>query len=255
MSNHTPQFTGNLAPASPDEVYRAIAEIERFYMIGHKSLAKYKRGDVYGRMTQEAAKVSLHPEMLRKARVLADPEAGYTRSELSDLCRLIQKHGFWRGRPFGPSHLIRFLTIPRKQRVAFQREAIQGRWSRKHLDAEIRLKFGKRRKDVGRKPKSLASPEEVYYELLRLSEKWLRVCQGLRGEETSNTGQIRKDLRPSVREEIEKIERVVERLRDRLLQKVPEELDTEARKRANATFLKRLTARRKRRIDRGFQLD
>jgi len=207
-------------PATAHEVEQAIRTLQAFYEAGRQSLEEYPGRMPYGKMKEQARKYRLHAEMLGKARVLAHPPAGYTPAQMAALYGLIRNHGFWHGRPVGPSHVIRFLTIHgQRQRAAFQRDAIVGKWSRKRLDAELAARFGRRR-EAFRKSPAPATPADALYEILRLSERWLRYCRMLR-----DTRRRKRDvtpvwpaLSPAMRATLERVEGEVDALQATLVQ-------------------------------------
>src|SRR5581483_4999772 len=96
--------------------------------------------------------------MVRKARVFADPEKGYTKKELRKLLALCRQHQA----VFGLKHMIRLLSIPKGEgkRERLLRETIENGWSVTTLNEAIRATFGTR-KDGGRAPHRPRSPEEL----------------------------------------------------------------------------------------------
>jgi hypothetical protein len=116
---------------------------------------------------------------VRKARVFADPTAGYRRDELDELCDLIEEVESGRNDDtgvsvFGRTYLIRLLGVrPKRRRRSIQREAIEEGWSVAQLEAEIAKRFGPRRAG-GRRPAAAGSVADWLAQAERLCEAWRR---------------------------------------------------------------------------------
>ena len=143
-----------MAKVSPDDVERAIQELQAHYNSG-------KERTLY--VPHDAKLSSSDREKLRKARVFAEcyTEADLTR--LFDLCRAHECALGW-------TTIARLATIDNKQdRRRLEKEAITGHWSKVHVDRVIRGRFGNHKgHQVGRLPHKLESVDDALSELSRL---------------------------------------------------------------------------------------
>lgn len=154
------------------KVRRSLQAVRAFHAVGRKSLDRHPDAVGYGSMEAEAERLGVSAEMLRKARAFA---GAYTDADLDDLYALADGHDF----PLGVSHVIRLLSIPTRSRARFQRATVQGRWSKRRLDAEIRKRFGNRQPAAGRRQASPETAEDAYYAIARLCHQWQRLTAAL----------------------------------------------------------------------------
>lgn len=155
------------------EVAAAIAAIRGFHRLGKK----VPEG-LYGAHTIDVVATALKEgqDGLRKARVFADPEKGYTDNELETLCQMIQEvqGNQSPGKPcFGRSHIIKIVSVPKKKRRAVQMAAIKGAWSYAQLTNAIKQRFGTR-KAGGRRRRVPNDPIGLLTQLESLGESWRR---------------------------------------------------------------------------------
>ncbi len=154
-------------------VEQSLRDIEKFYDQGKGSLEQYRERMAYGGML-EVQKRGTSTEMLRKARVCADPKVGYTRRELDQLIKDARESGY----ALGFSHIIRLLSVPKGEaRCRLERLAIAGKWSRNRLDSEILKKFGQRRALAGRHAHTPEDAGEALVSIAKLSRKWKGLMQ------------------------------------------------------------------------------
>src|SRR5262249_2953901 len=101
----------------------------------------------------------------------------YTRKELDDLCRLIQKV-----QPnqdddmaiFRQTHIVGLLSVhPKKKRAALQKQCILEGWSSAKLEEEIGTHFGTRR-EGGRARQVPSRPARLLTQLEGMCESWRR---------------------------------------------------------------------------------
>lgn len=89
-----PSEQSSTTRADPRKVAQTIKAIHAFYSAGLQSLDDYPGRLAYGQMEDEARRYRIKDEMLRKARVFADPKAGgYTERQMDRLCERIEKAG------------------------------------------------------------------------------------------------------------------------------------------------------------------
>lgn len=161
-----------------EQVAATIQQIKDFYDVGRQLPPKQPHGEVLGQhiIDGEAARLGMNPDTVRKARQFADPEAGYAREELDELCRLIrdvQTKQSTEKSIFGRTNLVRLLTVPRHRRAAFQREAVENGWSVRELEAEIARRFGTRRAG-GRRRRTPHDTAELLTQIEHMAETWRR---------------------------------------------------------------------------------
>jgi hypothetical protein len=150
----------------------AIAKLESFHAIGRETLDAYRDRLPHGVAPVLAERHGMHPEILRSARRFASPARdGYSRKDLDRLVGRMRRYRFALHR----SHLIKLLTVrDRDERSRLELDVIQGRWSRRQLDFELRLRRGKLM-HAGRRPRQVATSEEAALSVLRAAETLLRV--------------------------------------------------------------------------------
>jgi hypothetical protein len=148
--------------------------LKRFHQIGRESLKRRGERVVYGgkQVEDEAGEREINPDLLRKLRQFADPEAGYDRGELAELCRLCLEHG----RAWGLKHLVLIVRVPKAggRRAALQRQAIRGGWATSQLKDEILSRFGRRRSG-GRKPAVRSDVRGVLGQIEAICLRWTRL--------------------------------------------------------------------------------
>jgi hypothetical protein len=177
------------------QVAAAVKAVRAFHELGRSLPAKASHKDGYGQgtVTLEAEKHGLNPDTVRKARHFADPVSGYTAAEVNALCRSIREVQEEQDGPvFGRTHLIRLLSVPKKQRTKVQTAAIENGWSTAELEAHIATRFGSRR-DGGRKRRVPSDLPGVLVQLEGLCEGWRRwaeVVVGYEGDDQER--QVRK---------------------------------------------------------------
>lgn len=170
------------------QVAAAVKAVRAFHELGRSLPAKASHKDGYGQgtVTAEAEKHSLNPDTVRKARQFADPVSGYTVAEVNALCRSIRDvQEEQDGAVFGRTHLIRLLSVPKKQRAKVQAAAIENGWSTAELEAHIATRFGSRR-DGGRKRRVPTDLPGVLVQLEGLCEGWRRWAEAAVGDESDD---------------------------------------------------------------------
>lgn len=184
------------------QINESIQQIREFYALGCRSLkarplkAKYREREI----DTEAERIGINPDTLRKARQFADPEQGYTRSELADLCRELRRiPGDEREAAIARSHVIRLLTVKNKrQRRALQRRAIAAGWSLGQLDAAIAAHFGTRRAG-GRRAYVPTDLDHALGRMERMCERWRRWYRELQaGDEPRSEHVTLSDMSPKI---------------------------------------------------------
>lgn len=145
----------------------SLADVRRYYALGKESLAEVPES-TYGKMEDEARRLKLPLEYLRKARQFASQ---FTDADLQDLCRQCEAGGY----AIGWSRVILLLSVETRRRKPLLREAIAGKWTRQQLAAEIRRRFGRRAKEGAGRPTKLgsdASPDSAYVKAMELCSKF-----------------------------------------------------------------------------------
>lgn len=148
-------------------VSSSLAEVRRYHALGSNSLAKVADG-AYGKMKDEAKRLKLPLEYLRKARQFASQ---FTNEQLQDLCGQCEAGDY----AIGWSRVILLLSVESRQRKGLLREAIAGTWTRQQLAAEIRRRFGRRAKEGAGRPTKLgsdATPDSAYVKAMELCSKF-----------------------------------------------------------------------------------
>jgi hypothetical protein len=159
-------------------VAAAVKSIEDFYALGRQIPPKLPPGETYGEgdLAAAAKKLCVSVELARQARQFADPEAGYTRKELDELCDLIRQVQPDQADDlpvFGRTHVVRLLTVPKGRRAKLQRAAVAGGWSSNRLAYEVGVRFGPRRHG-GRKRRLPADDLGVLTQAEQFCESWRR---------------------------------------------------------------------------------
>jgi hypothetical protein len=142
---------------------------------------------------EEAARIGLNYDTLFKARVFADPVSGFTKPELTQLCKQVESFAgkfAERGTRFGFSHVILLLAAekPDGGRAELQEQTFKNGWSKAELKAAILSRYGRRRQG-GRKRRMGAREEDVILRLEMICESWRRLYAELarakeRGDDT-----------------------------------------------------------------------
>ena len=166
-----------MSKARAKRVVVAVRGIKDFHATGRKLPPKASHREAYNQGTIQAAgeQIGLSAEAARQARQLADPQGGYTTTELRELCAFIKDT-----QPdqddalpvLGKTHLIRLLSVPKSRRAALQRAAVKGAWSTARLESEIAAKCGTRR-EGGRK-------RQVPHDVVGLLVQLEGACEGWR---------------------------------------------------------------------------
>jgi hypothetical protein len=180
------------------KVLEAIDSIKEFHELGRSLPKKGEPKDAYGQgtMAMEAVTHGMNEDTIRKARQFADPEVGYTLVEVNALCKLIQTVQSEEDRSiFRRTHLIRMLTVPKKERNKIQKLAVEAGWSSKELERQIASRFGSRR-DGGRKRQAPKDLLGVLTQLEGLCESWQRWVNAL--DENNNDAQRRSGREQSL---------------------------------------------------------
>ena len=204
--------------ATPAQVAKTIAAIRHLHRIGVKSRTNHPGHLPTGSWKKEAAKAGLHPDTFGKARVLADPDRGYTEDELDDLYRLCRKHGT----AFGSSHVIKLLTVPNKaQRLAVQTEAVIGKWSQARLYAELKKRFGRRRTVGGQKPIVPVDVNHACVQITDLCARWKRWFNVISETTDPDAKPVFEQLKPALRRQLEATLESLEKLEKAAAKRLP----------------------------------
>ena len=166
------QLNAKEARAAHARVETAIAAIKKFHKQGQKSRADHpeRLGYQAGKLAKAA---NINPDTLRKARDFAHE---YKPDDLDRLFARCREHQS----PLFVGHVIRLITLGRKQRLRLELKAIKGRWSKRQLDEDIRKICGNRRAKSGRLPRVPQDVAGIRVELRRISLKWERMYAAMR---------------------------------------------------------------------------
>lgn len=182
---------------------RILKDLCRFHATGAKSLQRFPSRMPYGKMVAEAARYRLQPEMLRKARRVAET---YSASDLQKLIADCERIGH----AVGLSHVIRLLSVPPRNRDALQRKAIEEGWGVSRLDAEILKRYPGRRPHAGRRRRAPADAQDARVQISRICESWKRLSAALRVPMVGRKQPpLRWDLTPALRRQIHDADRVM----------------------------------------------
>lgn len=160
---------------TPSEVQAALRRVRDFYDLGRRSLKDSPGRMKYRSMGHEARLFGVSEEWLRKARQFASSEQGYTLKELKVIFAQCRKAGF----PLGTTHIIRWITIPKRRRARIERLTISEKWNMSRLEQEIAQEFGSR-KAGGRRRRIPADSLGVLIQLEGLCDAWRRWNESLR---------------------------------------------------------------------------
>ena len=203
--------------ATKQEVRAAVEELRRFHRIGTEILKGYGRRVAPSRdetnvMDGIRDRYELKAHMVRAVRRFADPEQGYTKPELDELCELCLSE------QRNPTSLVVGLTLVRQlltiasksKRKKFQRQVIKHGWTHTRTKAELTNRFGfLRHRSGGRRP---YIPDNVGGMLLQIDDTitaWRRWFDRLSGEDDGLKGrEVRlSDLAPRLKAELRKLDK------------------------------------------------
>lgn len=204
----------NNSLAEKTAVLNSLAEVRRYHALGIDSLAQVSDG-AYGMMADEARRLSLPQEYLRKARQFASQ---YDAAALNDLCRQCQDGGY----AIGWSRVILLLSVAPRHRRAVVRDAVASRWTRQQLAAEIRRRFGRRAKSGAGRPTKLgsdATPDAAYVKGAELCAKFGSFMTAMRRPEGEREPLL-ATLPPSTRACLLRAEKMMGALQRALTEKV-----------------------------------
>ena len=161
-----------------NRVTAAIKTIREFHALGRSLPKKTSHKDGYGAgmVDAEARKRGVNPDTVRKARQFADPVTGYSREELVKLCLVLREVQTTQDRSkasFTRSHIVRLLSVQKRERAELQNEAILNGWSTAELDSQIATRYGIRR-DGGRRRRIPADETGRLANLEQMCESWRR---------------------------------------------------------------------------------
>ncbi len=199
---------GTMSKRRRDKVEEAIKEIRAFYSLGKELRRANPRGRGFDRhfISAEALRQKTNEDRLRKARAFADRVAGYSRNELSELCRLIrevQPDQDDRLGIFGPALIMRLLSVPKNDRRALQKQAVEGGWTFSRLDREIARRYGPRR-EGGRRPRILGDMAGFLAQVESMCLQWFRWREELSREPQKDEERhvMFADLSPTLKDKI-----------------------------------------------------
>lgn len=209
------------AAAAEPEVWKAVEALLKKHQQGLDLLADYPIGQTYGSKAIKtvADEWGINEDTLRKMRVFADEEKGYSHRELDELCAECLAYD----RPLGFSFIVKFLTITEKwERARFQRETIRNGWSLIRVKHELVARYGRRRRG-GKRP---AIPKTVNELLADLDTKcigWKRLIDVLDPDSDPVTSGLQlQDLPEEVQRKLDRTKKVIEELRKTLAKHLPE---------------------------------
>ncbi len=208
-----------MSPTRPerisDEVKHSIVMLREFYRHGKRAPVGRNHGQ--NKIAAAAEKIGVNEDTLRKARVFANPEVGYTRVELNELIDQLKSHTYsgkrWR---FGRTHMIRLISVrDRAGRKSLQDEVIDRELTCSQLDRVIRQRYGSRKR-AGRHRFLPRERAELLSEIDHECDSWHRWWQTLtRIEEgTTRLAQLPKAVQTKLRETaagIEKLQKSAQR--------------------------------------------
>lgn len=162
------------APTTPagTNLNDGTEKIRRWYQIGQESLKMRPGAAAHGSaaLEEEAGRLGIGAEMLRKLRQFADPERGYTTERLETLCR----ESIQAKRPLGITFIMRLVSIPDLDlRGELQRRVFTEKWSCIRLNREILMRLGRQRSG-GRRATITTDPHGVLAQIDSMIEPWTR---------------------------------------------------------------------------------
>lgn len=147
----------------------AIKKIEERYAIGQEILEQCGPTSPHGVIAPLADQYKINRDTAQKLRAMANPETGYTKSQLEKWFKLFRSEG----RSLSITHFIKLVSVPRgAQRDHLTREALSHGWSSHELQSEI-LALQGRRREGGRCPK-VASAEKFESQFKERIWSWRR---------------------------------------------------------------------------------
>lgn len=195
----------------PDNAKQAIKDLREFYRQG--AAAPQGRNHGKGEIAAAAKVIGINQDTLRKARVFANSEVGYSRVDFDELIRRLKAHEYSEnGWFFGQTHIIRLISVKdHAERKVLQDDVIDGEWSCAQLDDVIRQRYGNRkqagrRRRVPRERSALLS--QVAHECDRWN-RWWRSLNRLDGE-SSPLQQLPNAVQSKLSEAIAAIEKLGE---------------------------------------------
>lgn len=194
-------------------VSEAVKRLEEAHRIGRQIRREQRSLAPHGHPTVEvvAAGMGLNADNYRKLRLFADPDTGYSKQELVELCQRCKKYQ----RPLGFTIVAKLLKIRnKKERSKLQRQAIEGAWSIADMDVELARLHGRRRW-AGRKPKVPHDADEALMQLDSLCLKWRRWYTQIAEESGTGPSEVGlDDLPETVRRPLTKATRVIQQIED-----------------------------------------
>ena len=139
-----------------------------FYSIGQESLKDSPGRLRYGEANKIAKRTKLHPELLRKARQVAQK---FPEDKFEELLSICEASGF----AIGITHLMRLASV-NKGRAALITKMIDGRWSLRRLNNEI----AKLQPSVEGRGRRRLVPEDAVGQIVVLKKecvRWQRLNQ------------------------------------------------------------------------------
>ena len=189
-SNEFKKWANMAKTSSAKAVEDRINTITSRYDIGKQILKKCGPRSPLDAIDKMAIEFDINGETVRKLRAMANPEIGYTESELNQWFREFRKAGF----SLTITHFIKLISVPKgRKRDALTRQAIKQKWSSHLLQAEI-LALQGRRKAAGRPPKYVGGKnfEQKLSQTLWSWSRWLGIQLE---EDESMRSEIAKELK------------------------------------------------------------
>ena len=164
-------------PDDQKAVQKAVDKLWKDYALGleiRKNCPMPTKSDsgAMKRINEEAERLEINSDIVRKLRQMVDPESGYTKAEFKALCKRCLDNN----QVLGRSHVFKFFTVPKgPQRLAFQSRAIKQAWTLARVRQELRRQFGHRRQG-GRRPRLPVSVPDALSQLDQMCLAWTRWC-------------------------------------------------------------------------------
>lgn len=179
--------------ATKAEVQAAIRELRQFHRTGKEILNMYGLRAIPGEHSMKDMRehFSLPAHVIRAVRKFADPEHGYNKAELTELCELCGQHN----RVVGLTLVRHLLTIPDKAtRTQFQYDMIREGWTHSRTETELIRRYGRRRQG-GRIPKVAEDLDAALLQVEDLTISWRRFVQAF-SERDASGGFQKTDAAP-----------------------------------------------------------